>query len=162
MAPLTKAQRQFAAENHDLIYAFLRRSGCDINEYYDVAALSFLHAVQRYLTQPYLRRYAFPTIAWRAMGRGVAAEYRAGVRRRQAERQYLLGCQVSSRDIREEAEFNLVLHDLFQDASPEQRQLAQLRAQGYSLKEAARDQGIHVKQADRLLRDLRRSCALYI
>lgn len=162
LAPLTGEQRRFAEQNHGLIYAFLHKTGCDINEYYDTAALSFLQAVQRYLTQPQLRRYAFSTVAWRAMGSGIAAEYRAGERRRLAEQQYMMDCQTVSQDIRKEAEDRLILHELFSGASPEQRHLAQMRAQGFTMKEAADAQGIHVRQASRLLRDLRRSCALYI
>lgn len=54
----------------------MSRGGLPAGEYYDVAALGFLHAVQRYLTQPWLRKYSFPTIAWQAMGREVAKDYR--------------------------------------------------------------------------------------
>ncbi len=145
-----------------MIYAFLRDTGHNAADYYDAAALGFLQAVQRYLTQPQLRQYAFSTVAWRAMGSGIAAEYRAGERRRLAEQQYMMDCQTVSQDIRKEAEDRLILHELFSGASPEQRRLAQLRAQGFSMKEAADAQGIHVRQASRLLPDLRQSCALYI
>lgn len=160
---MTEAQRQFAAENHDLIYSFLHTSGCSISEYYDVAALGFLHAVQRYLTQPGLRRYAFATIAWQAMGREIAKDYRTGERRKKAERQYLESYRAKPFNIRQEAESGLILHDMFACASPEQIRLAQLRAQGYTLKEAAHTQGIQVKRAAGLLDDLRKKCAhIYI
>lgn len=158
MVPLTETQRQFAADNHDLIYAFLHKKGLSASEYYDVAALGFLQAVQRYLTQPWLKRYAFPTIAWRAMGRSIAMDCRAEIRRKNAERQYLERRQPRSLDIREETEARLILHEAFSSATPEQYRLAGLRAQGYSVKEAAQIQGIQVKQAHRLLEELRKVC----
>lgn len=155
LVPLTQVQQQFAAENHDLIYAFLNRGGLPVSEYYDVAALGFLHAVQRYLTQPWLKKYAFPTIAWQAMGREIAKDYRAEARRRNAERLYLDTCRARPPTIHEEAEAKLILHETFARSSPEQFQLARLRAQGYTVKEAALSQGIQLKRAYQLLGELR-------
>ena len=60
---LSPEQRQFAAEQHNLIYAYLKEKGLYHEEYYDIAALGYLQAVKRYLTQPALRQYAFSTIA---------------------------------------------------------------------------------------------------
>lgn len=158
LAPLTKVQQQFAAEHHDLIYAFLNRGGLPVSEYYDVAALGFLHAVQRYLSQPWLRKYAFPTIAWQAMGREIAKDYRAEARRKNAERLYLEERHIRRLSIQEEAETKLILHETFARSSPEQYQLARLRAQGYTVKEAALSQGIQPKRAYQLLGELRQIC----
>lgn len=47
--PLTEAQRRFAAQYHALIYGFLLEKKLEIREYYDIAAIGYLHAVQRYL-----------------------------------------------------------------------------------------------------------------
>ena len=44
---LTEPQRQFAEEHHALIYQFLLDRRLDICEYYDIAALGYLRAVQR-------------------------------------------------------------------------------------------------------------------
>ena len=154
LAPLTEEQRQFAEQHHGLVCAFLRETGHSAAEYYDAAALGFLQAVQRYLTQPWLRRYAFPTVAWRAMGRGVASEHRAEERRRNAEQRYLESARSRSPNLSEELEAQLIFHSLTAGASDEQRQLAQLRLQGLSLREAAQVQGMGVKRARRLLKDL--------
>ena len=54
---LTEPQRQFAEEHHALIYQFLLDRRLDICEYYDIAALGYLRAVQRYLTRPALSQY---------------------------------------------------------------------------------------------------------
>ena len=39
----------------------------EIREYYDIAAIGYLHAVQRYFTEKSLHRYRFSTIAWHSM-----------------------------------------------------------------------------------------------
>lgn len=134
-----------------MIYAFLGRGGHKAGEYYDAAALGFLHAVQRYLTQPWLRRYAFSTIAWQAMSRSVAADYREEERRRQAEHQYLASVQTIPHDLLGE---QLVLHDLMSAANGEQRRLIRFRLLGCTMEEAARAQGIGVKQVRKLLNEL--------
>ena len=155
LAPLTEEQRQFAEQHHGLVYAFLRETGHSAVDYYDAAALGFLQAVQRYLTQPWLRRYAFPTVAWRAMGRGVATEHRTQERRWNAERRYLESARGDPAKLYTELETQLIVHDLRAGASEEQHHLALMRLRGCSLAEAARSQGIGVKKARRLLNELR-------
>ncbi len=118
-----------------------------------MAALGFLQAVQRYLTQPWLRRYAFSTIAWQTMARGVAAERKAGERRRLAEQRYIE--TVRSAGLVIELEGCLLLHDLMAGASEEQHRLALSRLRGCTMTESAQLQGMGVKRARRLLKDLR-------
>lgn len=49
---LTDEQRQFAAENHNLIYTYLWDRRLEIDDYYDIAVFGYLRAVKRYLTEP--------------------------------------------------------------------------------------------------------------
>ncbi len=152
---LTRRQLVFAASHHDLIYAFLHCRGYRAGEYYDIAALGYLAAVRRYLTRPELRKYAFSTIAWRSMERGVSAFRRAEFRRREAERRYL---EVAPRppDPMEEMDARLILHELASVSTPEQYQLAALRLQGYTILETARMRGISPRRASKLLREMYR------
>lgn len=138
----------------------MRETGHRAADYYDAAALGFLQAVQRYLTQPWLRRYAFPTVAWRAMGRGVATEHRTEERRRNAERRYLDSARIRPSNLYSELESQLLFHDLMAGASEEQHRLALLRLRGCSLAEAAQAQGMGVKRARRLLNELRQNYLL--
>ena len=85
---LTDEQRRYAAENHGLIYRFLREKGWSADEYYDVVALGYLAAVMQYLSNPKLHSYAFSTIAWRKMKQSVANQQRAEARRRSHETAY--------------------------------------------------------------------------
>lgn len=141
-----------------MIYSFLGKNSYAAGDYYDVAALGFLQAVQRYLTQPWLRRYAFSTIAWQTMARGVAAERKAGERRRLAEQRYIGTVQPFGLGV--ELEERLLLHDLMAGTSEEQHRLALLRLQGSTMTEAARLQGMGVKRARTLLRELRQDYLL--
>lgn len=86
---LTDEQRQFAAENHNLIYKYLWDRRLEIDDYYDIAVFGYLRAVKRYLTEPWLRRYQFSTVAWHAMRQNIASFHRAEERRKETEQKYL-------------------------------------------------------------------------
>lgn len=151
---MTEQQRQFAAEHHSLIYAFLREKGWPANEYYDIVAFGFLRAVCRYLTDPSLGKFAFTTIAWRAMGQSVSSFHRAEARRKDAERRYMETAQVEASDPYMELEQRLLLHDLAAVSSEQQYLLASLRLQGYGIAETARAHGMSAWRVRRLLREL--------
>lgn len=155
LGPLTAEQQQLAAQNHNLIYAFLHEKGYDVGDYYDAAALGLLQAAQRYLTQPRLRRYAFATIAWQAMGREIVQSLRTEIRQKDAEYRYLETIRARPPNLDSDLEARLILHDLLAGASEEQRRLALLRLRGCSVLEAAQAQGMGVKRARRLLKELR-------
>lgn len=154
LAALTEQQRRFAAEHHNLIYSFLHEKGWAVSEYYDIAAFGFLRAVRRYLTVPGLDRYAFSSIAWPAMGQSIASFHRAEVRRRDAERRYVIKSLKS--DPFDELERRLLLHDLAAVSSREQIHLAALRLQGYTIAEIAVRQGMSRGRIRRILQELYR------
>lgn len=56
----------------------------------------------------------------------------------------------------EELEARLILHDLASLSSPEQYEMASLRAQGYSIAETARSLRMDTRRARKLLRELYR------
>lgn len=153
---MTEQQRSFAAEQHNLVYSFLREKGWSVSEFYDVAALGFLRAVRRYLTEPALQKYPFSTIAWRAMGQSIVTFRRAEARRKVAEQQYL-SMHPFSGQILGELDGRLLLHELAVISTDEQYRLVKLRLQGYSIAEAARAQGISPKRVHRLLQELFRT-----
>lgn len=153
---LTEEQRQFAAENHNLIYTYLWNRRLEVDDYYDIAVFGYLRAVKRYLTEPWLRRYQFSTVAWHAMRQSIASFHRAEERRRETERKYLKTLQARPPDPFEELEAKLLLHDLAAVSSQEQYDLASMRLQGYSVAETARIQGMSEKRVRGLLRELYR------
>jgi RNA polymerase sigma-70 factor (ECF subfamily) len=125
-----------------------------VGEYYDIAALGYLQAVQRYLTQPELMCYRFSTIAWSAMRQSVATFHRAEARRRESERRYLDALWKPEDESSFQVDSRLFLHDLAAISSEEQYALARLRLQGYSVAEAAKAQGVSPKRVRRLLKEL--------
>ena len=150
---MTEQQRQFAAEQHGLIFAFLNENRLAANEYYDIAALGYLRAVRRYMTDPQLQRYAFSTIAWWSMRQSIAAFLRTERRRQTAEQAYAENAYQPvcfSTDL----DMKLILHDLAAVSSPEQYAAAQLRLQGYTVAETARIQGTSPRRIKRLLKAL--------
>lgn len=151
---MSEAQRQFAADRHNLIYSFLHEKGWAPDEYYDIAAFGFLRAVMRYLTEPKLRQYAFSTVAWRAMGQSIASYHRAEARRLESEQRYLLTAQQQIEDPHAQVEADLLLHDLVSMSSEEQYRLASMRLQGYSIAETARAHGMSPKRVRKLLREM--------
>lgn len=73
LQPLTEEEKIFAENNHDNIYYFLRKKGYDIEEYYDIAVMGYLKAVQKYCRDDELKsKWAFSTICnnvmWREIG----------------------------------------------------------------------------------------------
>lgn len=153
-AALNEEQRSYAAENHDLIYKFLREKGWSADEYYDIAAFGYLAAVKQYLSDTALRRYAFSTVAWKKMKQSIANQRRAEARRRETETVYAGRTLDVHTDPFEELEYNLLLHDLAAVSNDRQYELASMRLQGYSISEIARKQGMDHQRVSRLLKEL--------
>lgn len=154
--PLTEAQRCFAAQYHALIYGFLLEKKLEIREYYDIAAIGYLHAVQRYFTEKSLHRYRFSTVAWRSMSSSL------NTFRRQEQRQK--SHELSYPDERpppdaalDALRARLLLYDLFLLADEEQAALIRHRLHGCSLAESARREGMSVKRVRRRLKALYRA-----
>lgn len=78
---LTKEQREFAAENHEIVLSYLRGKRLDASEWYDVAVFGYLRAVRKYTERPELQIYAFSTIAGRAMDTEISNERKKQHRR---------------------------------------------------------------------------------
>lgn len=83
---------RFAEKNHKLVYAFLQEQRYDPGEYYDLAVMGYLRAVERYCSHAYLRRFSFSTVAYRAMQQSIVSWKRGESRRRQAEEAYCALC----------------------------------------------------------------------
>lgn len=80
---LTAHEREFAEQNHNVIYDYLHKRGLSLEEYYDIAALGYLKAVMSYNRRRTLRRYAFTTIAWRKISSEIHGEWKKHERRKE-------------------------------------------------------------------------------
>lgn len=67
--PLNTEERRFAAENHELVFAFLREKELPVSLYYDVVIFGYLKAVQKYCARKRKAGTAFPRLrgsGWKA------------------------------------------------------------------------------------------------
>lgn len=68
MKKLTAIERQFATDNHNLIYHYLHDKDLSIEDYYGAAADGLILATMAYKRKPELHdNYAFSTIAYKYM-----------------------------------------------------------------------------------------------
>ena len=148
---LTKEQQDFAAEHHNLVYAFLRNKRLLEDDYYDVIIFGYLQAVQKYLLREELRRqYAFTTIAWRAMERDLINHYKAQSRpMRKAvtislesmtyeDERLTLAEVVPGPDYRmEQLEAKFLWDEISNMLTKPQAEALRMRADGYSVREIA-------------------------
>lgn len=74
--PLTKEQRDFAEENHHLIYSFLNRRHLPDSLFYDVVIFGYLKAAQEYCEIESLHRFHFSTIAYKRMRSSLSNYYK--------------------------------------------------------------------------------------
>ena len=154
LAPLSKRQIRFAEKNHRLVYAFLQERRYAPDEYYDLAVMGYLRAIERYSTHAYLRRFSFSTVAYRAMQQSIASWKRGENRRRQAEEAYcaLYGRRETVCDAElPEAYF---FSELQRCGTPQQAAFALLRMQGYSIVEIAARYKLDPRRVRRLLKSL--------
>ena len=122
----------------------------------DIAAIGYLHAVQRYFTEKGLHRYRFSTIAWRSMNSSLNTFWRQEQRRQSHEFSYQ-AAHPPPDDAFDALRARLLLHDLFLLADEEQALLVRHRLHGCSLTETARMEGMSVKRVRHRLKALYRA-----
>jgi RNA polymerase sigma factor (sigma-70 family) len=156
---LTAAQRQFAAENHDLIYTFLNAKRLPEDDFYDIAVFGYLHAVRIYFEKPGLSsKYAFSTIAWNAMRTSISDYYQKQARlKRQAIVIDFDNCEAlpAQDSYTMDFETELLMLELASKVSKREMEIMRMRVDGYGIREIAKAQKMPVKSVKELLAGLR-------
>ena len=68
LQPLSEIEKKSAEENHNIIYAFLKRYGYSVESYYNVAVFGYLKGIQAYYRNESLRKkYDLFFICWQHM-----------------------------------------------------------------------------------------------
>ena len=80
LRPLSAEAQELARQNIRTVAGFLAHHRLS-DDWYDVVIFRYLLTVQNWLDRPELHRYAFSTIAWRAMSSAVSNERRKRQRR---------------------------------------------------------------------------------
>lgn len=143
---LDPSQQQFAAQNHQIVDRFLSKKRLDTEEFYDVVIFGYLQAVQEYLERPELSSYTFSTIAWRKMNDCLIKEYMyQDCRKRSAatsllEEEYLSIDTLLPDRMQKAAETldnQKQLVKLLSYITPKEREVVQLKADGFTYREIA-------------------------
>jgi len=146
---LTEPQQAFAAENHSIVYDFLRSKGLD-EDYYDIVIFRYLHAVQIYDERSELRKYRFKTIAYNNMRSALGHHYES--LRRMKRNATVLSLDMRYDDtglpmtetvtggalVYEYSEMRDAWERVCSALTPMQRDTVALRARGYSNREIAK------------------------
>ena len=147
MQPLTEQEKQFAENNHGLVYSFLHRYKYSINDFYDIVIFGFLKAVQAYHRKENVKRkYDFAFIAWQYMRSEVGNHFRmeSALKRKMEtaavnlnERYFGTGYSLEDSYIGKESYLEYI-----QGLDSVQRKLIGWRMRGYSNKEIYNRLGI--------------------
>lgn len=72
LQPLTEEEKEMAEKYHNMVYTFLRQKGYNIEEYYDIAVMGYLKAVQKYSRDDNLKlKWSFKAICYNDMHREI-------------------------------------------------------------------------------------------
>ena len=142
LRPMTREERGFAEQKHDLVVDFLRRKHLPMNDYYDIVTFGYLSAVQQYFRTPPVG-VEFEAMAFRSMKDAVLrdGEYHSRAKR--------CGITVSlndagsaltdsRQDTERRAEGKALLEQVVKVATPKEARIINLLIDGLALHEAAR------------------------
>ena len=147
---LTSTEQQFAEDHHGLIYSFLNSKNLNDDDYYDIVVFGYLSAIQRYMSQPKLRKYSFSTIGWQSMERSLSNHYKS--ENRQKRRAFTVSLDSVEQDcgrthlhsyvsapdlLLMDFETELLLHELASRVSEQEMNIISMRLYGYGTREIA-------------------------
>lgn len=164
MKPLTKEQKIFAEENHNLIYSFLAKHGLSIDDWYDIAAIGYVKAVGSFDDS----KAVFSTFAYLCMLRRVHAEMRKDMAVRRTALVISLNKPITNAETTEVGDFiadkddyiteMLTRNTLRSEATEQQLQIVNLCYFGYTQKEIASKLGMSQASVSREMKKLKETC----
>lgn len=168
---LTDTQRQLAADNHNLIYAFLHKRNLSVDDYYDIAVIGLCKAARHFDPG---RGLAFSTFAYRCMdGELWMTAKNAKAKGRSGYISVSLDAALTDKadsgtlsdilaDTRYSPEDLAVCNDLLSavaDQDPRIRIICELKAAGYTQPQIAAHLGLSQAHVSRLLAKARKIIA---
>ena len=73
LRPMTKEEREFAEQHHDMVIDYLRYKRLPMDDFYDIVIFGYLSAVQQYFRNP-PAGVEFKAMAFRAMKDSILRE----------------------------------------------------------------------------------------
>lgn len=148
LQPLNNQEKSYAEEHHKLVYNFLHKKGYSIEEYYSIAVIGYLKAVQIYHRREDLRsKYDFPFISWQYMRSEIGNHFRMENSKKRKPSGEVISLDAEYSDMEslynsvggKSAESNVMeielIADIMKGLSEAQRKIVQLKIDGYSNKE---------------------------
>lgn len=140
LRPMTKEEREFAEQHHNLVIDYLHCKRLPMNDFYDVVIFGYLSAVQQYFRNP-PAGVKFKTMAFRAMKDSILRE---GEYHTRAKR-----CGVTvglddveltdhRQDTEQQIEGKALLEQAASVATPKEAKIIRFLLDGFALHEAAR------------------------
>lgn len=152
---LTPEQRELAEVHHGLIYAFLNKYKLSTDDYYDIAAIGLIKAVQAYNTKQDVHKYGISTVIWHTIYREIGHHWLYSARQRRTpensicsldipEAMYILESQSAktNENLWEHMEYDDLVKQIYRVANKKQRQIIQLILLGYRQTEISKKLGI--------------------
>ena len=145
---LTEQEKIYAECNHNIIYSFLHKFGYSIEEFYNVAVMGYLLAVQIYHRREDLRKeYSFMCISYQYMRREIANYLRAMETQKRkpmeiiisldaeyADMENLYNC-IGGKSLESEIMEDIEIAELLESFTDIQKDIMKLKLEGYSNKE---------------------------
>lgn len=143
LRPMTKEEREFAGQHHDMVIDYLRYKRLPMDDFYDIVIFGYLSAVQQYFRNPPVG-VEFKAMAFRAMKDSILreGEYRSRAKRCGSAASldtsdYHSVIPDPKQDVERQTEGKALLEQAASVATPRERKIINLLIGGFALHEAA-------------------------
>lgn len=170
MEKLTEKERQYAEQNHNIVYWFLRKNNYDIEDFYSIAVFGYLKAVQIYNRRTDLQqKYEFAFIAQQYMRSEVGNYFTTqNSQKRKSEKgtvSFDVECMgkenlynvMGTKSVEDNMTEMELFYDIMGNLSDLQRKIVLLKMDGYNNKEVAEQMAIKHATYYRELKRIRAS-----
>lgn len=140
LRPMTKEERGFAEQHHELVIDFLRCKRLPLDDFYDIVIFGYLSAVQQYFRNP-PAGVKFKAMAFRAMKDSILRDGEYNARAKRCA--YIISLddmnvQDPKQDTERQIEGKALLEQVVSVATPKEAKIISFLMDGLALREAAR------------------------
>ena len=143
LRPMTKEEREFAEQHHDMVIDYLRYKRLPMDDFYDIVIFGYLSAVQQYFRNP-PADVKFKAMAFRAMKDAILRDGEYNARAKRCG--YTVSLDTEGRhsiipdpkqDIERQTEGKALLKQVASIATPKEAKIIRFLLDGFALHEAA-------------------------
>ena len=139
LRPMTKEEREFAEQHHDMVIDYLRCKRLPMDDFYDIVIFGYLSAVQQYFRNP-PAGVKFKAMAFRAMKDSILRDGEYNARAKRCA--YIISLddmnvQDPKQDTERQIEDKALLEQVVSVATPKEAKIISFLMDGFALREAA-------------------------